>query len=379
MKLLILVTLFLYNFHLSANTQLQNTTCKRCHPKIFNEYQNSMHKKASIFNDPVHKAVWDKHPNKKKGNYTCAKCHTPEDTALLNKQTKLSPNSIQLNKPIACQTCHQIKDIEKHQKSNQNIYTKKPKTFYSADHKRKGTKLTFHDKTSFFGLFHTTEGSPYHNIDYSNENFYNGNVCMGCHSHKENEKGFVVCDMEVKQNDTKQNCISCHMPQIKGSFVNQHNTKTHAYHGSNIVTASPAMLEKYVTFSLKKQANGFTITLENKANHTLFPHPLRLAVLKLYIKREGKIIKLKEEKFSRIIGANGKPTPPWLATTILKDSAIKAYEKRKIEYTTPLQKGDQVIVKFGYHIVNPKMAKKLGIKEEHYIRFILFKRQMFNI
>ncbi len=365
--------------NLYATQTLQNTTCKRCHPKIFNEYQNSMHHKASIFNDIVHKAVWDKHPQKKKGNYNCAKCHTPSDKALINRQSKLLPNKIQLNEPISCQTCHQIKSIEKHSKANENIYTTKNKTFFSKDIKRKGEKLIFHDKTSFFGLFHTTVGSPYHNIDYSNENFYNANVCLGCHDHKQNESGFVVCDMQIKDTNTKQNCISCHMPKIKGSFVNQHNTKTHAYHGSNIVTASPAMLEKYLIISFKNRHNSFDITLKNRANHTLFPHPLRLSILKVYIQRDGKIIHLKDHDFVRIIGTNSKPTPPWLATTILKDTTIKAFEKRKITYQTQLKKGDKLIVEFGYHIVNPKMAKKLNINDTHYTKFITFKKKVFTI
>ncbi len=379
MKLFLLFILFIIGTNLYAEQILQNTTCKRCHPKIFNEYQNSMHHKASIYKDPIHKAIWDRHPDKKKDNYKCAKCHTPADKALINKQIKLTPNKTQLNEPISCQTCHQIKSIEKHAKANINIYTTKKKTFFSKDLKRKGEKLIFHDKTSFFGLFHTTVGSPYHNIDYSNENFYNANVCLGCHDHKQNEKGFVVCDIQIKQNDTKQNCISCHMPKIKGSFVNQHDTKKHAYHGSNIVTASPAMLEKYIKISLQKDQNKFSLILENKANHTLFPHPLRLAVLKVSIQRNRKITPLKEHKFVRIIGTDGKPTPPWLATTILKDTTLKAYEKREITYNTKLEKKDQLIVKFGYHIVNPKIAKKLNIKDTHYTKFITFKKKVFTI
>ncbi len=379
MKYFLFKTLGLCTLTLTLHAALDNTTCKRCHPKIFNEYQNSMHRKASIYNDKVHKAVWDKHPAKQKGNYQCAKCHSPSDKALL--QTKGIPQETpkQLQEPISCQTCHTIESVEKHARSNTNVYTKKSKTFFSADKDKKGEKLVFHEEKSFLGLFRKTVGSPYHDIDYSNENYYNGNACMGCHERKENAKGFAVCDMEVKaQKETQENCITCHMPQVKGSFASQKESKTHAYHGSNIVTASPAMLEKYIHISLEKNEKGFEITLQNKANHTLFPHPLRIAVLKTVIKRGDKMIPLEEKQFARIIGTNGKPSSPWLADTVIKDTSIKAYEARKISYNTPLQKGDQVFIEFGYHIVNPKMAEKLGIHDQKYTKFILFKRKNFT-
>jgi DNA-directed RNA polymerase subunit RPC12/RpoP len=360
---------------------LENSTCKRCHPKIYQEYQNSMHKRASIYNDPVHAAVWEHHPLNKKGKYKCAKCHTPSDPSLKDGEGLPQKNSIQLQEPIACTTCHKIESIEKHAKSNTNIYTKEPKTFYAADEKRKGQKLVFQEESSFLGLMRKTVGSPYHDIDYGNENFYNGNVCLGCHDHKENSKGFAVCDMDIKQdpaNKEKQNCITCHMPKIKGSFVTLHDSPTHAYHGSNIVTASPAMLEKYVVLDLQKNASGFTVTIENKANHPLFPHPLRLGELHVVVQKAGEQIKPKVKRFARIIGTDGKPSSPWLADSVISDTTIKAHEKRAITYDIPLQTGDEVTVVLGYHIVNPKMAKKLGITEEHYIRFIPFTKKRFQ-
>ncbi|RUM65472.1 MAG: hypothetical protein DSZ05_06025 [Sulfurospirillum sp.] len=370
--------LIFVSFVLFLHASTDNTTCKRCHPKIFNEYQNSMHKKASIYNDPVHKAVWDKHPLKQKGNYKCAKCHTPADKQLIQNGGLPTPNPQQLRHPVACQTCHTIENIEKHAKSNKNIYSKKPKMFFSADPARRGEKVLFHETKSFFGLFRKTEGSPYHDIDYGNALFYNGNVCMGCHAHKENAKGFAVCDFKVKQDDkSKHNCISCHMQKVKGSYVTLKDTHVHAYHGSNIVTASPAMLEKYVKFSVIQEQEGFSVVVENEANHPLFPHPLRLGVLKVSLQHNGTLTPLKMHYFVRIIGKNGKPSSPWLADSVIKDTTIQAHEKRKILFKHPLEKGDHLIVTLGYHIVNPKMAKKLGITEEHYIRFIPFKKERF--
>jgi DNA-directed RNA polymerase subunit RPC12/RpoP len=358
---------------------LENTTCKKCHPIIYAEYQNSMHAKASIFQDPVHKAIWDKHPAKAKNNYKCAKCHTPSDHAIMSGKSKLMDNEIQRTEPISCQQCHKIESIKKHAKSNKNILTHKKKYFFSANKSKKGSKVVFKEESHFFGMFTTTTGSPYHDIDYSNENFYNGNMCMGCHAHKQNGKSFTVCDMEIKQGKSKETCISCHMPKIEGTFVNLHNTKIHAFHGISIHHITPSMLSKYIKLFLKPYSEGFEIAIKNEATHTLFPQPLRLNQLRVSIEREGKTIELKTESFARVIGKDGKPSMPWLANAIIKDTSIKAHETRKVAYDTLLKKGDTVVVKFGYYVVNPKSAKKLGITDKSATQFIVLTSKRFKI
>jgi len=362
----------------SVEAALENATCKKCHPVIFQEYQNSMHAKASIFKDPVHKAVWDKHPAKKKNNYKCAKCHTPSDHQLLSGKNKLKANAIQLNEPISCQACHTIQRVEEHTKANKNIHTSKEKYFFSANKTKKGKKVIFKEEKSLFGLITKTSGSPYHDIDYSNENFYNGKICLGCHDHKQNAKDFSVCDMQIKQGDSKETCISCHMPQTKGSLANQKQSTTHAFHGVNI-HRKPVNLSRYVKLFLAKTDNGFVITIENEATHTLFPQPLRLSQLHVSIERAGKMIRLAPVSFRRIIGTENKPSVPWLATEVITDNTIKALEKRKIRYSTALHKGDEVVVAFGYYIANPKTAKKLGIDDHGSSKFITLTQKRFTI
>ena len=368
---------------LAASTQtyaaLENITCKKCHPVIFEEYQHSIHSKASIYKDPVHKAVWDKHPARKKNNYKCAKCHTPSDHALLSGKSHLADNEIQQTEPVSCQTCHTIESVEKHTKANKNLFTNKKKYFFSADKAKKGTKLLFKEESHFLGMFKTKVGSPYHDIDYSNEGYYNGDICMGCHSHKQNDKGFVVCDLEVKQGDSKETCISCHMPKVQGSLANQVQSPTHAFHGASIHNMTPKLLSKYIKLSLEPKENGFEVAVKNEATHTLFPQPLRLNQLRVSIERNGKNIELKPENFARIIGTEGKPSMPWLATEVVKDTTIKAHETRKVAYDTVLQKGDVVTVRFGYYIVNPKAAEKLGIKEKSATEFIVLTKKRFTI
>lgn len=378
MKYVIISLLFITAITRSQ-AELENATCKACHPLIYQEYRDSMHSKASIYRDTVHNAVWKLHPSNPKGDYKCAKCHTPSDHQLIEGKSKLANNAIQQNEPISCQQCHRIQSIEKHAKSNKNILTDKKKYFFSADKERKGTKIKFKEESSFFGLFTRTSGSPYHSIDYSNENFYNGDVCMGCHSHKENGKGFKVCDLEVRQGDSKETCISCHMPRVGGPLANQKEHGMHAYHGVNIHESDPKMLSKYIKLTLKKEGDGFTIAIRNEATHTLFPQPLRLAQLRVSIDRNGSNIPLRTDAFARVIGKNGKASMPWLADTVISDNSIKALETRRIHYDTPLQEGDQVVAVFGYYIVNPKAAKKLKLKDPSATKFIILKKERFTL
>jgi len=372
-------TLLLLGFSTLSYATLENTTCKKCHPTIFAEYQSSIHSKASIFKDIVHKAVWDKHPAKPKNNYKCAKCHTPSDHDLISGKSKLTDNEIQQTEPISCQACHTIESIEKHSKANTNRFTDKKKYFFSADKVKKGTKLVFKEESHFLGIFKTKVGSPYHDIDYANEGYYNGDMCMGCHSHKQNGKGFVICDLEVKQGTSKETCVSCHMPKIQGTMANQVHSGTHAFHGASIHNSDTKLLSKYIKLSLKQKTNGFEIAIKNEATHTLFPQPLRLNQLRVSIEREGKTIALKTESFAKVIGTNGKPAMPWLTDAIISDTSIKALETRNIHYDTVLQKGDSVVVKFGYYVVNPKAAEKLGITDESVTKFIVLTSKRFNL
>ena len=376
------ILLLLLGLSIQAYATLENATCKKCHPTIFAEYKNSMHAKSSIYKDAVHKAVWDKHPAKAKNNYKCAKCHTPSDHDLLTGKHKLTDNEIQQKEPISCQACHRIESIEKHTKLNKNRFTNKKKYFFSADTQRKDKIITFQEKSSFFGLMTKTLGSPYHDIDYTNENFYDGGMCLGCHDHKQNAKGFSVCDMQIKKDTTSENketCISCHMPKVKGTFVNLKDTLTHAFHGISIHTIDTSLLGKYIKLSLQKTTDGFEVSIQNKANHTLFAQPLRLNQLRVSIERDNKTIPLKTENFIRIIGKNGKPAMPWIADSELKNTLIKAHEVRHVKYTDLLQKGDTVMIEFGYYLVNPKAAKKLGITDKSVSEFIILAKKRVEI
>lgn len=365
-KILLLFILITVSF----SKIMQSNTCKGCHPLIASEFENSMHKKTSIYSDKLHKKIWDIHPNRKKEQYTCAKCHTPTDLELLeklkNNKKAMPTNNIQAKEGISCVYCHSIKDIKHNKTMNENILNEKEKLFFSANvKKREESEVSFKEKSSLLGMFKSKVGSPFHKIDYTNNGFYNANVCMGCHSHLKNKNSVDLCRADLnKIKDERTNCISCHMPKIKGSLSTIKITKKHTFHGFAGAHNNVSMLSKYVKIKLHKKENSFNITIKNEAAHDLFLQPLRVAKLKVNILRKNKKISLKTITFEKIFAKDNKISSPWEATSILKNSMLKANETQSIRYDYKLKKKDFVEVSLVYYLISQKMSKKLGLEKD---------------
>jgi len=354
---LLLATLLTIVYLNAQDNFAPSKDCKTCHPMIYKEFSDSMHANATPQKDPIHNAVWAKHPqNLKLNKYGCGKCHTP--TA--EKNSIPTHDSAKHQEAISCAYCHRIKDIKKHPQSNINITTSTEK--------------------NYFGTLEDHIESPYHGIvSEGNEHMKNGNVCIGCHSHKMNKYKLNVCSTNIDNELDGANCVSCHMPKVKGSVSNLNERKEHTFHGFAGSHYNQDMLSKYVNISLLRQIDNFIVNIDNQSSHALLLHPLRVAVLKVSVTRDNKITKLKNETFVRVIGHEGKPAMPWAATTTLKDTMIKANEKRSVEYDFKLQKGDKVDVTLGWFLVNPKALKMLNLEDyEMAKKFIEFKKESFS-
>ncbi len=363
LKFFTLTALFTLSLFATSN---ESKVCQKCHPIIYDEYYDSAHRKSSIYNNPLHKAFWDKHPKDAKG-YTCAKCHTPTDKKAVETGI-ITDNAIQREEPISCVFCHTIKEVDKGEMSNTNISTGAKKEFFTAEPSKKGSKTaTFETKSSWFGLVKTSQSSPYHKIDYNNENYYNGNVCMGCHSHTNNEHGFdtVMLDAMIDKND-KNSCISCHMPQVLGSKVTLKDSKTHAYHGIAGIYHMNREMGKYIDLKVQQNTEGFSVNVINRSNHALFGQALREGVLNATITRDDKTIDLPPFIFTRILGEDGKETMPWRATESLKDTLV--YGKKEIFFKTPLLKNDTLTLTIGVKLITKKGAKALELQNSPEMR-----------
>ena len=371
MKFFFLFILVLGQIYIFSNDKThvyaKNSECMACHPKIYDEYMQSQHQKSTIYKDPIHAAVWKKHPkNIKKEQYGCGKCHTPaadnlDDMLLKGRKALPDMKNTSHNEGISCAYCHRIKSIELHDKTNTNIIDAKEKHYY--------------------GTLRSKMGSSYHEISTEdNGHMQNGNVCVGCHSHKKNKFDLNVCSTNIDNEMDGTNCVSCHMPQVKGSVSSLNETKTHSFHGYPGTHSHSNMLTKYIIVSMTQRTNDFQITIENQTSHALLLHPLRMAVLNVSVNRDGELKIFEPEVFVRIIGKNGKPAMPWVANVELKNTMIKHDEKRTLSYPYTLQKGDEIMVSLGYYLVNPKLVKKLKLLEDkETTTFNILKKESFIV
>lgn len=366
------VFLILFANLASAN---ESKVCQKCHPIIFSEYYESSHRNASVYNNPIHQAMWDAHPKDEKG-YTCAKCHSPTDKEALTSG-KLSKNEIQLQEPISCVYCHTIKDVQEGENSNTNILLEKQKEFYTAQEGKKG-KAEYKTQTSWFGLVKESKSSPYHKIDYDNKNYYNGNVCMGCHSHTNNEHSFDISMLDAVISEKDENsCVTCHMPQVLGTKVTINETKTHAYHGIAGIYHKSKNMGEYIDFKLTKDSSSFSVTVVNRSNHALFGQAFRQGILKAEIKRDGKTIELKPFIFERILAKDGVEVMPWDAKETLKDTLI--YAKKELIFHEALKQGDLLTLTLGVQRISNEGAKKLKLEDNKELtKFRVLKSEQFS-
>ena len=371
MKKLLVIGLLFIGGLASANMHFEkNVKCSSCHPSIYEEYMGSQHGKATVFDDKLHGAVYDKHPQKNKlEKYRCGKCHTPTAdnlSELLAKNNGVIPNpkNETQNEAVACAYCHRIEDVKPGKAMSKNIISKDPLSYFSNK-----------DKPG---------SSPFHKITTKKDIFKDGKLCMGCHARKSNKKGFDVCATDATNMTDQKNCISCHMPQVDGASSVMSQGKKHSFHGFPGIHGDLSLLSKYVTFDLTKESKKFMVTVNHNVSHPSSLHPLRMSKLFVSVNRDGNVTKMKVQKIFKVIGADGKdspmPTPPWLATQIIKESRIMADSKKDYAYDFALQKGDKVTVTFGHILMKKKAAKKFGLGDnEEANKFRVLTEKTFTI
>ncbi|NPA04117.1 MAG: hypothetical protein GXO61_04570 [Epsilonproteobacteria bacterium] len=336
LKFLILGSLIITNTFANHLFSL-NITCKECHPKIYQEYQNSMHSKATIFSDPIHRQVWEVLPFSRRGEYSCAYCHTP---AANNLEELVKPNGIApqernptQNDSIACAYCHRIVDVEKGDIHNFNIVSPEQRVY--------------------FGRKKLSTDPLYHKVVTTNPLYKNGNNCLGCHGHYSNKYGIEI--YTSSPNLPQVNCVKCHMPQVKGSSNTFIDTKTHAYHGS-FKEVIKEKIKEYLSLKLEPLKDGFKVLLISKVPHIVLTTPLKSLYLSIDVIRNNKIVFNKDEFFVRALSDKTKQVAiPWFAQEVLIDNMLQPNETREFYYNFKLQKGDKVVlilskVLLGYEI-----------------------------
>ncbi|QFR48515.1 hypothetical protein FJR48_01740 [Sulfurimonas lithotrophica] len=357
---IILSLLLLYSFSFSLNQYPSSESCNECHENIYREHAKSMHHKSSLFKDEIHAKVKNA-VNKDK--YKCAICHMPATKnlrAVMSGEEQPNPKSYRQTDGVSCFFCHQISKI-----------------YDSKAHKINFSNYNGEKKPTVFGnLKKPYESNEHHSKN--NEIYKNSEVCMGCHSHKQNSHGFEVCNTK-NQYDKTSDCIGCHMPSTPGTIEKKNKGLRESYKSHEFLGVhSNEMVKKAVKLELSYKDEKINLIISNKMGHSIITHPMRLKFAKTVVKRDGKIIwsnfkdsPLEDKKATFIIvlkDAKDNPSMPHEAVGYKINQNLKAATSVNISYDIKLQRGDEITTTWISYIVNPKIAKKLDIKTKELIK-----------
>ena len=360
-------------FAFAGNMQFaKNKECAECHPSIYEEYMTSQHAKATIFKDEIHGAVYDIHPQHwKMEKYRCGACHVPtadnlSELLAANNGVVPDPDNETQNEAVACAYCHRIEDTTHGKAFHKNIVSKDEKVYFS-------------NKSN-------PGQSPFHGVKTNKEIFKDGKMCMGCHARKSNKKGFDVCETDINQKAPKKNCIECHMHKVDGAPSVMSSAKQHTFHGFPGLHGDLTHLSQYIGMDISTQDDNkmFTVTIDHDVPHASILHPLRQGLLKVTVQRGSETIKMETRSLIKVIGSkkgeSPSPTPPWLATEIIKDTRIPANTSKAYPYAWDLQSGDVITAKFGYLLVKKGAQKKFGLQDnKEATKFRIIKEKSFTV
>jgi len=358
----ILSVIIVFNIYLDASVKYPSSeSCNECHENIYREHKASMHHKSSIFSDEVHAKVKNAVNPKK---YQCAICHMPATKNLrsvMSGDVQPNPSSYRQSDGVSCFFCHQISKI-----------------YPGASHNINFSNYRGEKKPIVFGNLKKPYESNEHYSE-SNEIYKNSEVCMGCHSHKQNSNGFEVCNTK-NEYDKTSDCIGCHMSVTSGTIEKKNKGMRDSYASHEFLGVhSEEMVKKAVKLELSYKDENLELTITNKMGHSIITHPMRLKFAKTTINRAGEVIwsnfkespiEDKEATFIIVLkDSQGNPSLPNKAVGYKLNRNLKAKQSKTINYKVPkLQKGDKINTVWISYIVNPKIAKKLDITTKDIIK-----------
>jgi nitrate reductase cytochrome c-type subunit len=339
----------------------RNKKCVRCHLDIYKEFKRSKHHKSNILNNPSHKAMWEGNPLSKEQKYVCATCHAPAAENiddLISGKASAKDGDKSITDGISCAMCHRIEDIHKTGKGDKYILGSEKRTYY--------------------GLRDNIEKSDYHKIKLHNPKQKNGDMCLTCHAQHKKQKQLIVNDSgrycvfskiddkasKTAQNTEKENCLTCHMPRIRGSLTDRFDTDTHASHTFAALSTKIDKPERYIDLNLSKKETYFEVIINNKLPHDMILHPTRLFTLKVFINKDlVKTVEFKKEWKNE----NIKPFT-WKKENIKYKNNIFAKSKKIIKIEKQTKPDDDIRVILGYHTFNPNLAKKINFTDKESLK-----------
>ncbi len=376
---------------------VSSDNCKECHLTIYKQWQRSMHAQSTALKDPIHGAFYRKVvgdptqenvKHKSSGKYpVCLQCHSPN--AALDKVTKLDAKPA-YSEGVNCVTCHTFKRYK-------GIYDKNGKMqlglqAYEISSFLQGPRGFLHEQGKAAdrlrkqledeGEFNPHLGRDNNNQAYlskeaveeidlpmeANSSMQTSAACLGCHDKRNNPKGVSLCQTgdEYREGKSRENCQSCHMPISSG-------VADHSMGGGH----SLAVLKRSVRLDLSTQSVldnklAVEIKLKNRQPHSVpTGAPFRNMYLKVTaLSQKGEILwqnfkihPAKEDAQAffvyTMVDDVDHQVPPPIATKPGKNTRLKPYEIRVLNYNIPASDIDSIRAELYYNLLWPGLVKKM--------------------
>jgi len=192
-------------------------------------------------------------------------------------------------------------------------------------------------------------------------------ACLGCHDRRNNSHGVPLCATgdEMVSGKSRETCQSCHMP-ISDGIVSHNMGGGH----------DNAMLKRSVRLDVMAKKSGSNLSVDVIVEN-MQPHdvptgaPFRNAYIKLTaLDKEGNILWQNFKKHPAkedpkayfaygLTDDEGKFAPPPKATKPGKNTRLKSYEKRTLNYTVAAKNVDTIRAEMYYNLLWAGLVKKL--------------------
>jgi hypothetical protein len=370
---LIVTTLFSAKVVEVAQRYQDSKSCKACHLRIVNEWEDSWHSKSHYKNDEYFRASLDyvsrkTRKSKNSVKVQCATCHNPrisvtstdEDYEIaavmgLDKGGKVDKavNSDSISEGINCVVCHNIDKIHNE---------------YDAS-KRGINRVEWTPSGTMTGPYRDAK-SPYHKTIHHNFMDKNPNkLCFVCHANDRSVKGVIFTDMESEYKNSSKKCVDCHMGKRKRDIAatykmyngeaKMRDVRNHGFMGGH----TPSMWVDALDLKLFIKGNNLYVKIINPQPHNI-PSGFGSRELLLIVKYKNKDKVIESKKISltnHYTRKRSKVTIPHLAKKQTKDLSIPAKGSKTIK-VGDVKKFDNVDVELYYVLVNKEVRELLKLK-----------------
>ncbi len=338
------------------------SSCQPCHEQIYAQWQTSTHSKAFV--DPLYQAVVRKAVEQSKGGLTqfCVSCHAPLATVTssippdLFQKEQIDPR---IENGVTCEFCHTISGTEV------NLHKVSLGAFLFP--RAIQTKILYGRHADATNDAHPTQPSPF---------LLSAELCGTCHRFGHPVSGMPVQDtyQEWKQSPYAAQgtrCQDCHMPSYQGKVSESGKERSeihaHIFRGGHTEMIRQAAIVNITASRISKDALDASVVVTNVGAGHMIPTGLpavREMWLEVTVQSQGKILSTQKRVFGlEVLNAEGKPTLPWEATKLGKDTRIAPKKSRleKFRFEVSGSENIRIEAKLQEQLLSDQAAKFAGV------------------